>query len=42
MPQSSAMEDDDFLICAELTSGYLQRDVLVSLEAESNAAVIRT
>ena len=41
MPQSSAMEDENFMVCAELTSGYLQRDVFVSLEAENSTSAMR-
>ena len=33
------MENEAFMVCAELTSGYLERDVHVGLEAESNSAI---
>ena len=41
MPQSSVMENEDFMVCAELTSGYLQRDVFVTLETENNTGAMR-
>ena len=41
MPQSSAMENEKFMICAELTSGYLERDVFVALEAENDTGAMR-
>ena len=41
MPRSSAMENENFMICAELTSGYLERDVFVALEAENDTGAMR-
>ena len=41
MPLSTVMENEGFIVCAELTSGYLQRDVFVGLEFENNTAAMR-
>lgn len=41
MPRSTVMENEAFTVCAELTSGYLERDVYVGLEALNSTAVLR-
>ena len=35
---SSVQENETFLVCAELTSGSLERDVFIGLEAENSSA----
>lgn len=41
MPQSAVLENEDFMVCAELTSGYLQREVFVCLEADNSTSAMR-
>ena len=38
-PSTAAVENEVFMVCAELTSGYLERDVYVGIEAESSSAI---
>ena len=39
IPPSTAVENEVFMVCAELTSGCLERDVYVGIEAESSSAI---
>ena len=36
---SNVQENETFLVCAELTSGSLERDVFIGLEAENSTAI---
>ena len=36
---SNPREHDTFLVCAEITSGSLERNIVIGLEAENNTAI---